>query len=252
MRNNTMSTDNCTCNNQARNSRVTTARVFVRLTLHEFNQRGNTAARCNGDRRDPKHDIDKRTVGTRVNSSGNRARADDGQGCEARKQPAEVALGKADEHGGDVAHGTAHIRDEVSDAGQKANDRSVGNADDGEGDRGGDTDQDRVHKLSAQVTREGIVRVLQELREVRAEPAAKDRDNNSDHRSYDDYRNDVDQNANANSNSGGGGGSSSSSAKVDANDDGGYTPKSSAAQTADGEIKNNPDNPAGVYGGLPD
>lgn len=86
-----------------------------------------------------------------------------------------------------------------------------------------------------------------------AQYSAKDRDNNSDHRSYDDYRNDVDQNANANSNSGGGGGSSSSSAKVDANDDGGYTPKSSAAQTADGEtIKNNPDNPAGVYGGLPD
>ena len=91
---------------------------------------------------------------------------------------------------------------------------------------------------------------------VGATTSTKDRDSNSNHGNYSEYQQAIEQNKSANttSNSGSdaGGTSSSSSAKVDANDDGGYTPKSSAAQTADGEIKNNPDNPAGVYGGLPD
>lgn len=90
---------------------------------------------------------------------------------------------------------------------------------------------------------------------VGATTSTKDRDSNSNYGSYNEYQQAVEQNKSANttSNSGSGGTSSSSSAKVDSNDDGGYTPKSDAAQTVDDKsIANNPDNPAGVYGGLPD
>ena len=76
-----------------------------------------------------------------------------------------------------------------------------------------------------------------------AQYSTKDRDNNSDHGSYDDYRNSDNQNDSANS---GSGGSSNAGGNVDQNDDGGYS------DTAPADRANDHDNPAGVYGGPPD